>query len=73
MSSNMAVVVYFTNECDDLIINPFFKVPDCLIYVTKPCFILQGLHQITRIRYRRVEEYWEPKVEGLERWVDNSE
>ncbi|XP_053386134.1 ribonuclease P protein subunit p25-like [Mercenaria mercenaria] len=28
---------------------------------------IKGLHQITEIRKRRVEEYWEPKIEGLER------
>jgi len=34
-------------------------------------FLIQGLHQITKIRYRRVEEYWEPKIEGLERYLLN--
>ncbi|XP_052811711.1 ribonuclease P protein subunit p25-like protein [Mya arenaria] len=28
---------------------------------------VKGLHQVTKLRYRRVEEYWEPKLEGLER------
>ncbi|KAI0234650.1 Ribonuclease P protein subunit p25 [Lamellibrachia satsuma] len=28
---------------------------------------IKGLHQITDIRYKRVEEFWEPKLEGLER------
>lgn len=28
---------------------------------------IKGLHQITEIRKRRIEEYWEPKLEGLER------
>ncbi|XP_067649379.1 ribonuclease P protein subunit p25-like protein isoform X2 [Haliotis asinina] len=28
---------------------------------------VKGLHQITKIRFRRIEEYWEPKMEGLER------
>lgn len=27
----------------------------------------KDLHQITKIRNRRIEEYWEPKIEGLER------
>ncbi|KAL4217506.1 Solute carrier 2 [Mactra antiquata] len=27
----------------------------------------KGLHQITKIRSKRIEEYWEPKLEGLER------
>lgn len=28
---------------------------------------IKGLHQITKVYYRRIEEYWEPKIEGLER------
>ncbi|XP_046367841.2 ribonuclease P protein subunit p25-like protein [Haliotis rufescens] len=28
---------------------------------------IKGLHQITKIRFRRIEEFWEPKMEGLER------
>ncbi|XP_013391182.1 ribonuclease P protein subunit p25-like protein [Lingula anatina] len=28
---------------------------------------VKGLHQITRARYKRIEEYWEPKLEGLDR------
>ncbi|XP_063421942.1 ribonuclease P protein subunit p25-like protein isoform X1 [Mytilus trossulus] len=27
----------------------------------------KGLHQISKVYYRRIEEYWEPKIEGLER------
>ncbi|KAL3831505.1 hypothetical protein ACJMK2_023246 [Sinanodonta woodiana] len=34
---------------------------------------IKGLHQITKIRYRRIEEYWEPKVEGLERLKVNKD
>lgn len=34
---------------------------------------IKGLHQITKIRYRRVEEYWEPAVEGLERLKVNKD
>jgi len=26
-----------------------------------------GLHQITRTRFKRIEEYWDPKADGLER------
>ncbi|XP_052095495.1 ribonuclease P protein subunit p25-like protein [Mytilus californianus] len=28
---------------------------------------IKGLHQISKVYYRRIEEYWEPKIEGLER------
>lgn len=28
---------------------------------------IKGLHQVTEIRKKRIEEYWEPKIEGLER------
>ncbi|CAH1790383.1 unnamed protein product [Owenia fusiformis] len=28
---------------------------------------VKGLHQITKTDYKRIEEYWEPKIEGLER------
>ncbi|XP_064614194.1 ribonuclease P protein subunit p25-like protein [Liolophura sinensis] len=28
---------------------------------------VQGLHQFNYARYRRIEEYWEPKLEGLDR------
>ncbi|XP_048754571.1 ribonuclease P protein subunit p25-like protein [Ostrea edulis] len=28
---------------------------------------IKDLHQITKLRNRRIEEYWEPNIEGLER------
>ncbi|XP_062574435.1 ribonuclease P protein subunit p25-like protein [Saccostrea cucullata] len=28
---------------------------------------IKGLHQITKLRNRRIEEFWEPNIEGLER------
>ncbi|XP_068247497.1 ribonuclease P protein subunit p25-like protein [Palaemon carinicauda] len=28
---------------------------------------VKGLHQVTQLSYKRVDEYWEPKVEGLDR------
>lgn len=34
---------------------------------------IKGLHQITKVRFRRVEEYWEPKIEGLERLKVNKD
>ncbi|XP_041365738.1 ribonuclease P protein subunit p25-like protein isoform X2 [Gigantopelta aegis] len=33
--------------------------------ITKKKF--KGLQQITKIRFKRIEEFWEPKLEGLER------
>ncbi|XP_066966459.1 ribonuclease P protein subunit p25-like protein [Macrobrachium rosenbergii] len=28
---------------------------------------VKGLHQVTQLSYKRVDEYWEPKLEGLDR------